>query len=89
MNKQGLIEALTKKGLEPATSVEVANILIDTIRTALSKGERVSFTNLGTLKPVARSPRNYRNIHTGKICKGKGYKTVKFVVSKNLKNSLN
>jgi len=66
MNKAELIEIISKEGkISNKTSEIVINALISAIKVALSKGEKVTITGLGTFLVSKRKERKGRNPQTG------------------------
>ncbi|OGW01555.1 MAG: DNA-binding protein HU [Nitrospinae bacterium RIFCSPLOWO2_01_FULL_39_10] len=66
MNKAELVEIISKEGkISNKTSEIVINALISAIKVALSKGEKVTITGLGTFLVSKRKERKGRNPQTG------------------------
>lgn len=66
MNKAELTEIISKEGkISNKTSEIVINALISAIKVALSKGEKVTITGLGTFLVSKRKERKGRNPQTG------------------------
>lgn len=69
---------------------EIIQLVLDTIEEELVAGNSVYLgQNLGTLKPVQRAARNYRDIETGETKQAPAKQAVKFSVSKFLNAKLN
>ncbi|OGR94780.1 MAG: hypothetical protein A2V88_00960 [Elusimicrobia bacterium RBG_16_66_12] len=84
MNRLDIIKAvakvLTTKG-EAALAVETA---FETVRQALSRGEKVVVSNFGTFRVKSRQPRVGRNPKTGEQVSVPSRRGVRFKASKNL-----
>jgi len=84
MNRLDIIKAvakvLTTKG-EAALAVETA---FETVRLALSRGEKVVVSNFGTFRVKSRQPRVGRNPKTGEQVSVPSRRGVRFKASKNL-----
>ena len=89
MNKSELVAALaadsdlTKKDAEG-----VLNSLIDNIKKALKKGDKVSLTGFGTFEVSKRKARDGINPQTGEKIKIKATKLPKFKAGKNFKDAV-
>ena len=90
MNKQELVANvaeqanLTKKDAEKAV-----NAIFETIKGALSEGDRVQLIGFGTFEVKARQARKGRNPRTGKEIIIPASKTPVFKAGKALKDSVN
>ena len=62
--------------------------LFELIGEALAKGDKVSVPSFGTFQVAKRAARQGRNPATGKTIKIAASKSVRFKVSKNLKEQL-
>lgn len=84
MNRLDIIKSvakvLTTRG-EAALAVETA---FETIRQALSRGEKVVVSNFGTFRVKSRQPRVGRNPKTGEQVSVPSRRGVRFKASKNL-----
>lgn len=66
MNRSELIEILADKSdLSKAAAGRVLETLIDTIQTAVKKGDSVTLVGFGTFKAVKRAARVGKNPQTG------------------------
>jgi DNA-binding protein HU-beta len=66
LNKQELIDSITNATGQPKKAVsDVLNSTIDTIKTQVSKGERISLPGFGTFERRDRNARTARNPQTG------------------------
>ena len=90
LNKQELVANvaeqanLTKKDAEKAV-----NAIFETIKGALSEGDRVERIGFGTFEVKARQARKGRNPRTGKEINIPASKTPVFKAGKALKDSVN
>ena len=90
MNKQELVANvaeqanLTKKDAEKAV-----NAIFETIKGALSEGDRVQLIGFGTFEVKTRQARKGRNPQTGQEIKIPASKTPVFKAGKALKDSVN
>ena len=84
MNRLDIIKAvakvLTTKG-EASLAVETP---FETVRQALSRGEKVVVSNFGTFRVKPRQPRVGRNPKTGEQVSVPSRRGVRFKASKNL-----
>ena len=90
MNKAQLIDAV-QEILGGDTSKRAASEALDAVLQAITKGvkkEQVQLIGFGTFKPVNRNARMGRNPKTKEPVEIKASKTVRFVPSAALKNSL-
>ncbi len=69
-------------------AVDVA-MMIGVLQDALHEDGEVKINNFGTLKVVSRAARRQRNPRTGEEITCPAYKTVKFNVYREFKNTLN
>lgn len=90
MNKSELVAAvqkateLKKKDAEAAVAA-----VVDTVKAALKKGEKVQLIGFGTFEAKKRPARVARNPRTGAEIKVKASKAPTFKASKAFKDSLN
>lgn len=90
MNKSQLIEQIAKNsGLTQAASRKALDALIETVGTALAKGDRVQLVGFGTFKVTERKARNGRNPKTGAVIKIPASKTPAFSAGSELKSTVN
>ncbi len=75
-----ITKALAEKAFE---------VVIDSIKESLKKGDKVSFVGFGTFSVAERKARKGRNPQTGKEIKIAAKKVPKFTAGKALKVSLN
>ena len=70
MNRSELIEKLTAtNGLSKAAAGKILDTVIDTIQTAVKKGDSVTMVGFGTFKSAKRAARRGKNPRTGEKLK--------------------
>jgi len=90
MNKQELIASVASKlDVSKASIKVVLNEILATVTDTLTKGDKVSLIDIGTLKPVQRKAKIARNPKTGAKVNVPAKKTVTFKASKSIKTKLN
>jgi DNA-binding protein HU-beta len=65
VNKSSLVREVSGRLGDGPDVASVVDAVLDVIRDAVAKGERVSLSGFGTFDRVRRSPRTGRNPHTG------------------------
>ena len=66
VTKTDLVEEIAERtGLTKADSERALGALLDTVATALGRGQSVQITGFGTFEPRARAARKARNPQTG------------------------
>ena len=89
MNKYDLMRRLRKEcGVTEEEMKKFVKAMLDTFTEALTEGDRVFLPGLGTLTPVPRAGRIWRNPKTGGSCTIPARTTVKFAAAKRLKDAL-
>ena len=89
MNKTELIAAIAEQaGLPKSTAAKTLGALSDTIAESLRKGEKVTWSGLGTFDVSERSARTGRNPQTGAEIQIAASKGVKFKAAKAFKDGL-
>ena len=89
MTKSELIAAIASKSDLPKTTVaDALSALTDTIVDSMRKGEKVSWSGLGTFDLSERAARKGRNPQTGEEISIAPSKSVKFKAAKALKDSI-
>jgi DNA-binding protein HU-beta len=86
MTKKELIEKVTKISCDKKEATASVNMVFDSIKKALKKGEPVSIFGFGTFSVVKRAARKGRNPRTGEAVKVKAKKTPRFKAGVGLKN---
>lgn len=86
MNRAQLVEVLaTKNNLSKATANAVLDTLIDTVQTAVKKGDAVQLVGFGTFKSTKRAARTGKNPATGAALKIPASTVPKFVAGARFK----
>ena len=89
MNKTELIAAVAESaGLSKKDTERVVNAALDTITTALCKGEKVQISGFGTFEVKDREARVSRNPHTKEAIEIPATKVPGFKASKTLKDTV-
>ena len=89
MNKTELIAAVAESaGLSKKDTERVVNAALDTITTALCKGEKVQISGFGTFEVKDREARGGRNPHTKEAIEIPATKVPGFKASKTLKDTV-
>jgi DNA-binding protein HU-beta len=69
MNKRDLIDAISDRMGDKKTATEAVNAVLDTIQTAVAKGDKVAITGFGVFEKSVRPARTARNPATGAAIK--------------------
>ena len=70
MNKSELVEGMASaSGISKAAAEKALNGMLDSITSALSKGDKVTLVGFGTFSVAKRAARTGRNPQTGKEIK--------------------
>jgi DNA-binding protein HU-beta len=86
MTKAELVEAVAKSSsLTKAAAEKAVNAVINTVSSALKKGDRVTLVGFGSFEVANRKARTGRNPQTGKEIKIAAAKVPKFRPGKALK----
>lgn len=90
MNKNELIDAIAKKSGVTKTDIDkVLKAYVDTVKSAVKKGDPVQLVGFGTFKQTKRAARVAKNPQTGEQMKVPACKSVKFQVGKSFKEFVN
>ena len=90
MNKQDLIDSISKKTMLPKSKVNsVMGLLFDEIKGSVKKGKNVQLVGFGTWKRSRRKARTGRNPQTGAAIKISARNTVRFSAGKAFKELIN
>ena len=90
MTKADLIGALYEKvGLSKKESSQLVEIIFETIRAALEKGEKVKISGFGNFNVRSKKVRRGRNPQTGEEIKISARSVLTFKASPVLKKALN
>lgn len=88
MSKENLVEAIAKDCCSKKEAADAVNGLLDTITSALSKGNKVTITGFGTFSTSKRAARMGVNPRTGEKIKIKATTVPKFKAGKSLKDAV-
>ncbi|HBA54138.1 HU family DNA-binding protein [Syntrophorhabdus aromaticivorans] len=90
MTKADIVERIAKETkLTKSGAAQAFGVVIDSVKEALQKGEKVSFVGFGTFSVVERKARKGRNPRTGKEIKIAARKVPRFTAGKSLKETVN
>lgn len=90
MTKQDIIDHLTNNcGLHRSSAIHAADGFIGAVSDALTRGEAVTLRGFGTIKPVQLASKPARNLNTGETVIIPARRSVKIILSKELKEKLN
>jgi DNA-binding protein HU-beta len=90
MKKSELIKEVAKRsGWNQKDVKQLVDILCDTVKEELKKGNKVNFIGFGVFEPVKRKGRETKLPRTSKVIKIPESKSVKFRLSKRFKTYLN
>jgi len=90
MNKTELVAAIAEAaGITKADASRALQALLETVTTAMSKGDSVSLTGFGTFSVAERAARTGRNPSNGKALKIAAKKVAKFKAGKGLSQAVN
>ncbi len=90
MNKQELIDAIAESAdLSKASAGRALDATLESIRSALKKGDTISLVGFGTFCTGKREARTGRNPRTGDAIDIKAAKVPKFRAGKALKDAIN
>ena len=88
MTKADLISAVAETGMSKKEAAAAVDAVIDAIKGALAKGEKVSLIGFGSFSVKKRKARTGRNPQTGKALKIPAKKVPIFSPSKGLKDAV-
>ncbi len=89
MTKADLIQVVSEEAeLSKRQAGEIVDLILDEIKTALQKGDRVALTPFGSFVVRARKAREGRNPKTGEKIKIAARKVPAFVAGKGLKEAV-
>ena len=90
MNKSELVDAIAlKTGATKKASEESLNAILEVIKEALVKGEKVQLVGFGSFETKARAARKGKNPQTGAEMKIPACKAPAFKAGKALKDVVN
>lgn len=88
LSKENLVEAVAKSCCSKKEASDCVNAMLDTITSALSKGDKVTVTGFGTFSTSKRAARMGVNPRTGEKIKIKATIVPKFKAGKSLKDAV-
>jgi DNA-binding protein HU-beta len=89
MTKEELIEKVASTaGLSKADASRVLNTILDSIKAALKKGQKVTMVGFGSFSVSKRKARKGRNPRTGEAIKIPAGKVPRFSAGKSLKDAV-
>ena len=88
MTKADLISAVAETGMSKKEAAAAVDAVIDAIKGALAKGEKVSLTGFGSFSVKKRKARTGRNPQTGKAIRIKAKNVPVFSAGKGLKDAV-
>lgn len=89
MTKTELIDKIAASaGLSKADAGRAFDATLDSIKTALKKGQKVTIVGFGTFAVTKRKARKGRNPRTGQVINIPAGKTPKFTAGKTLKDAV-
>jgi DNA-binding protein HU-beta len=89
MNKRDLIDAISDRMGDKKTATEAVNAVLDTIQTAVAKGDKVAITGFGVFEKSVRPARTARNPATGAAIKVPKTSVPKFRAGADFKAMVN
>lgn len=90
MTKQDIIDHLTNDcGLHRSSAIRAVDGVINSISDTLTRGEAVTLRGFATIEPVNVARKIGRNISAGSTIVIPAHRSVKLVLSKELKDKLN
>ena len=90
MTKNELAKELAvSEKLHLSTAVKAVDGIVRIMKESLAKGEEITLRGFGTFSPVNREERNATHFKTKKPIVVPAHRSVKFKISKELKNTLN
>ena len=90
MNKSELVDTIVEKTGETKKATEATlNAFLETVVSALQKGEKVQLVGFGTFEVRERAKRKGRNPQTGEEIVIPASKAPVFKAGKNLKDNVN
>ena len=88
MNKSELVEAVAEQVGGRAAAAKAVEAVLNTIVTAVAKGERVGIVGFGTFEKRTRGARTARNIRTGATIKVKATSVPAFRAGSGFKETV-
>ncbi|MDH3360720.1 MAG: HU family DNA-binding protein [Desulfobulbaceae bacterium] len=89
MNKSELVEGMASaSGISKAAAEKALNGMLDSITSALSKGDKVTLVGFGTFSVANRAARTGRNPQTGKEIKIAARNVARFKAGSKLSDAV-
>jgi DNA-binding protein HU-beta len=90
VNKSELVDAIAQSAdISKASAARALDAAVESIKSALKKGDTVSLVGFGTFKVDQRAARTGRNPRTGEVIAIKAAQIPKFTAGKGLKDAVN
>jgi len=90
LTKADLVEAVYNKvGFSKRKSVDVVEMVFNTMKETLGRGEKIKITGFGNFELRDKRARNGRNPQTGKVIEISARRVLTFKASQALKNAVN
>jgi DNA-binding protein HU-beta len=89
MNKTSLAEQISQsQNVSKSAAVRVMDLIIDSISSALKKGDHVTLSGFGTFSTYQRKARNGRNPQSGALIKIASRRVARFTPGVDLKKAV-
>ena len=88
MTKADLVSAVAETGMTKKQAAQAVDAVIDAIKKAMAKGDKVSLVGFGSFSVKKRKARTGRNPQTGKAIKIKAKNMPVFSAGKGLKDAV-
>jgi DNA-binding protein HU-beta len=89
MNKRDLIDAISGRLGSKTAATDAVNAMLDTIQSAVAKGDKVAITGFGVFEKSERPARTARNPATGAAIKVPASSVPKFRAGADFKAAVN
>ena len=89
MNKRDLIDEISGRLGDKKTATEAVNAVLETIQSAVAKGDKVAITGFGVFEKTVRPARTARNPATGAAIKVPKSSVPKFRAGSDFKALVN
>ena len=89
MNKRDLIDAISDRVGNKKSATEAVNAMVETIQSAVAKGDKVAITGFGVFEKSDRPERTARNPATGASIKVPASSVPKFRAGADFKAAVN
>jgi DNA-binding protein HU-beta len=89
MNKRDLIDAISGRLGSKSAATDAVNAMLDTIQSAVAKGDKVAITGFGVFEKSERPARTARNPATGATIKVPASSVPKFRAGADFKAVVN